>query len=97
MGGLSTNLQLPQERIDVELPSSTRTLGAMAMDEGRLVKIESSLAHMEQLTETLNETIIEQDKTIRRLSQQVEQLTNRLASDDINAIKENITKPPHYE
>ena len=97
MGGLSTNLQLPQERIDVELPSSSRTLGAMAMDEGRLVKIESSLAHMEQLTETLNETIIEQDKTIRRLSQQVEQLTDRLASDDMNAIKENVTKPPHYE
>ena len=69
----------------------------MAMDEERLVKIESSLAHMEQLTETLNETIIEQDKTIRRLSQQVEQLTNRLASDDMNAIKENVTKPPHYE
>jgi uncharacterized coiled-coil protein SlyX len=69
----------------------------MAMDEGRLVKIESALAHMEQLTETLNETIIEQDKTIRRLSQQVEQLTDRLASDDMNAIKENVTKPPHYE
>ena len=69
----------------------------MAMDERRLVKIESSLAHMEQLTETLNETIIEQDKTIRRLSQLVEQLTNRLASDDMNAIKENVTKPPHYE
>ena len=66
-------------------------------EEGRFIKIESSLAHMEQLTETLNETIIEQDKTIRRLSQRVEQLTNRLASDDINAIKENITKPPHYE
>jgi len=96
VGGLSTNLQLPQERIDVELPSSSRTLGGMAMDEGRLVKIESALAHMEQLTETLNETIIEQDKTIRRLSQQVEQLTNRLASDDMNAIKENVTKPPHY-
>ena len=70
----------------------------MALEkEARFVKIESALAHMEQMTETLNETIIEQDKTIRRLSQQVEQLTNRLASDDINAIKENITKPPHYE
>ena len=70
----------------------------MALEkEARFVKIESALAHMEQMTETLNETIIEQDKTIRRLSQQVEQLTNRQASDDINAIKENITKPPHYE
>ena len=70
----------------------------MALEkEARFVKIESALAHMEQMTETLNETIIEQDKTIRRLSQQVELLTNRLASDDMNAIKENVTKPPHYE
>jgi uncharacterized coiled-coil protein SlyX len=66
-------------------------------EEERIVKIESSLAHLEKMTETLNETVIEQDKTIRRLSQQVEQLTNRLASDDMNAIKENVTKPPHYE
>ena len=66
-------------------------------EEERFVKIESSLAHMEKMAETLNETIIEQDKIIRRLSQQVEQLTNRLASDDMNAIKENVTKPPHYE
>ena len=65
--------------------------------EERFVKIESSLAHLEKMAETLNETVIEQDKTIRRLSQQVEQLTNRLASDDMNAIKENVTKPPHYE
>ena len=66
-------------------------------EEERFVKIESSLAHVEKMTETLNETIIEQDKTIRRLSQLVEQLTDRLVSDDMNAIKENITKPPHYE
>ena len=66
-------------------------------EEERFVKIESSLAHLEKMAETLNETVIEQDKTIRRLSQQVEQLANRLASDDMNAIKENITKPPHYE
>ena len=66
-------------------------------EEERFVKIESSLAHLEKMAETLNETVIEQDKTIRRLSQQVEQLTNRLASDDMNAIKENVTKPPHYE
>ncbi len=66
-------------------------------EEERFVKIESSLAHLEKMAETLNETVIEQDKTSRRLSQQVEQLTSRLASDDMNAIKENTTKPPHYE
>ena len=44
-------------------------------DEDRIVKIESAVAHLEQLTETLNETVIEQDKTLRRLNQQLEQLT----------------------
>ncbi len=65
------------------------------MDE-RLVKIESALAHMEQLTESLNETVIDQAKTLRRLTQQVDQLTERAAADDMKAAKENITKPPHY-
>ena len=69
----------------------------MANEDKRLVKIESSLAHMEQLTEALNETVIEQDKTIRRLSQQVEQLTESLADTDIKSIKDNVTKPPHYQ
>ena len=69
----------------------------MANENEHLVKIESSLAHMEQLTEALNETVIEQDKTIRRLSQQVEQLTENLADTDMKSIKDNITKPPHYQ
>jgi len=69
----------------------------MAVEEKRLVKIESALAHMEQLTESLNETVIEQDKTIRRLSQLVEQLSENLADTDMKSIKDNITKPPHYQ
>jgi uncharacterized coiled-coil protein SlyX len=69
----------------------------MALEEKRLVEIESALAHMEQLTETLNETVIEQGKTIRRLSQQVEQLTESLADTDMKSIKDNVTKPPHYQ
>ena len=69
----------------------------MAVEEKRLVKIESVLAHMEQLTESLNETVIEQDKTIRRLSQQVEQLTENLVDTDMKSIKDNNTKPPHYQ
>ena len=68
----------------------------MAVEEKRLVKIESVLAHMEQLTESLNETVIEQDKTIRRLSQQVEQLTENFVDTDMKSIKDNNTKPPHY-
>jgi|TARA_B100000959_G_scaffold77843_1_gene82650 uncharacterized coiled-coil protein SlyX len=69
----------------------------MALEEKRLVEIESALAHMEKLTESLNETVIEQDKTIRRLSQQVEQLSEHLADTDMKSIKDNVTKPPHYQ
>ncbi len=66
-------------------------------EEERFVKIESSLAHMEQLTETLNKTIIVQDKTIRRLTQQVEQMTDAMQTKEMDAIKDNVTKPPHYQ
>ena len=66
-------------------------------EEERFVKIESSLAHMEQLSETLNETVIAQDKTIRRLTQQVEQMNDAIQAKEMDAIKGNVTKPPHYQ
>ncbi len=62
----------------------------------RLVKIESELAHLEQLTESLNATVIEQAKTIRRLTQQMDQLNDRMAAENMKEAKENTTKPPHY-
>ncbi|MDE2680657.1 MAG: SlyX family protein [Verrucomicrobiota bacterium] len=62
----------------------------------RLVQIESALAHLEQLTESLNETVVVQSKSLRRLTQQMDQLTDRMAADDMKAAKDNITKPPHY-
>jgi len=65
-------------------------------NEERLVNIESALAHVDQLTESLDETLVEQAKSIRRLTQQIDQLTERMAAEDMKAAKDNITKPPHY-
>ena len=65
-------------------------------NEERLVNIESALAHVEQLTESLNETVVEQAKSIRRLTLQMDQLADRMAAEDMKAAKDNITKPPHY-
>ena len=62
----------------------------------RLVKIESALAHLEQLTESLNGTVIDQAKSLRRLTQQIEQIQERAAAEDMKAAKDNITKPPHH-
>ena len=69
----------------------------MTLETNRLVKIESALAHLENLTETLNETIITQDKTIRRLTQQVEHMNDAIQAKEMDAIKGNVTKPPHYQ
>ena len=69
----------------------------MTLETDRLVKIESALAHLENLTEPLNETIIAQDKTIRRLTQQVEQMNDAIQDKEMDAIKGNVTKPPHYQ
>ena len=68
----------------------------MSNDE-RLVNIESDLTHLEQLVESLNQTIIEQDKLIQQLQAQISRLTATLESKEIDAIKGNITKPPHYQ
>jgi len=69
----------------------------MTHEMDRLVKIESALAHLENLTEALNETIIAQDKTIRRLTQQVEQMNDAIQAKEVDVIKGNVTKPPHYQ
>ena len=65
-------------------------------NDERLVKIESSLAHLEQLAESLNETVAGQDKALRRLTQQMDQLTDRMAAETVKAAKDNNPKPPHY-
>ena len=68
----------------------------MSQDE-RLVNIESDLTHLEQLVESLNHTIIEQDKAIQQIQTQVQRLTTHLESKEMDAIKSNVTKPPHYQ
>ncbi|HJO08704.1 MAG TPA: SlyX family protein [Verrucomicrobiota bacterium] len=68
----------------------------MSQDE-RLVNIESDLTHLEKLVESLNQTIIEQGKVIQQIQIQVQRLTTDLESKEIDTIKNNVTKPPHYQ
>ena len=65
--------------------------------EERLVNIESDLTHLEQLVGSLNQTIIEHDKTIQQLHAQVSRLTSSLETKEMDSIKGNVTKPPHYQ
>ncbi|MFQ3169119.1 MAG: putative coiled-coil protein SlyX [Limisphaerales bacterium] len=65
--------------------------------EERLVNIESDLTHLEQLVSSLNQTIIEHDKTIQQLQTQVSHVATGLETKEMDSIKSNITKPPHYQ
>lgn len=65
--------------------------------EERLVNIESDLTHLEQLVASLNQTIIEHDKTIQQLQAQVSRLTSSLEAKEMDSIKGTVTKPPHYQ
>ena len=87
---------IKEDSNNIDRRDRSRQRGRMQNDE-RLVKIETDLAHLEQLADTLNETVIEQGKALRRLTAQVDQLTERAQAEDMKAAKENITKPPHYQ
>ena len=65
--------------------------------EERLVNIESDLTHLDQLVESLNQTIIGQDKTIQQLQIQINRLTSDLEAKEMDSIKGTVTKPPHYQ
>ena len=65
--------------------------------EERLVNIESDLTHLDQLVESLNQTIIVQDKTIQQLQIQMNRLTSDLEAKEMDSIKGTVTKPPHYQ
>ena len=65
--------------------------------EERLVNIESDLTHLDQLVESLNQTIIGQDKTIQQLQFLMNRLTSDLESKEMDSIKGTVTKPPHYQ
>jgi len=65
--------------------------------EERLVNIESDLTHLDQLVESLNQTIIVQDKTIQQLQIQMNRLTSDLEAKEMDSIKGTVSKPPHYQ
>ena len=65
--------------------------------EERLVNIESDLTHLEQLVASLNQTIIGHDKMIQQLQTQVNRAATGMETKEMDSIKGNVTKPPHYQ
>ncbi|MAD25254.1 MAG: hypothetical protein CMO44_13885 [Verrucomicrobiales bacterium] len=65
--------------------------------DDRIISIESSLAHLEQTMESLNQTVIEQERTIQNLQNQITGLSSAAEFDQMEKIKSTIKKPPHYQ
>ena len=63
----------------------------------RFSKLESNIAHLEHQVEQLNGVIIEQGKLLERLKKEVSRQSNAMESMELDRIKSNVTKPPHYQ
>ncbi len=63
--------------------------------EERLITIETKIAYLEKYVNDLNQVIIEQDDTIKKLYRETEMLKKKLKNGDEEKLPEN-EKPPHY-
>ena len=63
----------------------------------RLGKIESHLAHLEHQVEQMNSVIMAQDKLLERLRKEVQRQSFNMETLELERIKANNPKPPHYQ
>jgi len=63
----------------------------------RLERMEAHLTHLEHQVEQLNQVLIQQDKLAEFLKKQVKRQSDVLESMELERIKSNQTKPPHYQ
>ena len=63
----------------------------------RLGKLESDLAHLEHQVEQLNGVIIAQGKLLERMKKEVSRQMSAMESLELERIKSNVTRPPHYQ
>jgi len=64
--------------------------------EERLLRVETSMAHLEHLCEQLNKVVTDQNKTITRLQAMQQKLSTAVEGQELDRIKATNSKPPHY-
>jgi SlyX protein len=70
----------------------------MADDNSRRIeRLESNLAHLEHQVEQLNGVVIEQGKLLERLKKEVQRQSSAMQTMELERIKGNVQKPPHYQ
>jgi len=63
----------------------------------RIEKIETHVAHLEHQLEQLNGVVIEQSKLLERLKKEVQRQSSAMQTMELEGIKSNQQKPPHYQ
>lgn len=63
----------------------------------RLSKIESHVAHLEYQVEQMNGVIVEQGKLLERMKKEVLRTSSAMETIELERIKSNNVKPPHYQ
>jgi uncharacterized coiled-coil protein SlyX len=67
------------------------------VNDERLQKLESQLAFLERQYDQLNEVVIEQSRQLARLQTELGRASQTLGSLEIERIRSNNQKPPHYQ
>ncbi len=63
----------------------------------RMDKLESHVAHLEHQVEQLIGVVIEQGKLLDRLKKEVQRQSSILQTLELERMKSNVQKPPHYQ
>ena len=63
----------------------------------RIEKLESHVAHLEHQVEQLNDVVVEQGKLLDKLRKEVQRLSGSLQTLELERVRSNVQKPPHYQ
>lgn len=63
----------------------------------RIKKLESQLAFLERQYEQLNEVVIQQSRQLVRLQAEVGRANQTLTGIELERVRTNTQKPPHYQ
>jgi len=63
----------------------------------RIEKLEANLAHLEHQVEQLNSVVIEQGRLLDRLKKEAQRQSTAMQTLELERIKANVQKPPHYQ
>ena len=65
--------------------------------DARIEKLESHVAFLERQYEELNQVVIEQGRALARIQAELARASETLQAAEIERIRANNPKPPHYQ